>query len=538
MKEPIVDWTLLPHQPVRFFGLGGQFDRRDLKRAYGKLIRTFKPETHPNEFQRIRRAYEQLENQVRYGLQQEAMNHQANAWNLSTDSTRETNSDQTLQPTAPAPEATQTAVANPTATYQQLRQNQVKSPQDFFFLAVVSDIVSGGDANSFLKWLLQGLQQHPHDAGLQQLLREYLRTDIDLKLAPAVLQSCAKSLPGDVFYRLTEPLWDRIIRDTPFPKFAKLLAACEKLVKHKEGMARVTFCLRMLRVALWKANKQWIETAFKIIQSHGTELDGAAEHELEFLFLVRDYLQHDRGNLEDSPIRTQLDKMIRSYCEDDWDVALGVIVRTQDELARNSLGMIDAFPVDVDTDDFRLLSLCMMITSEAAQQSEAEHQASGGKKSERQSMATLSDLRDSLGPVIQKVTWQRRRTYVPPFVAIVIIAPLLLFSGFQATVFVLCLTAWALISVAGYYLLLKPKFLDPRADNKTSEVLLQAYRNNWRKRLFRYVQSTGEAPQAAVDRLQDDARATGASEWMNVVLSHIQLDAALIMFGQAQRFVT
>src|SRR3954471_5593366 len=62
------DWSLLPRDPVRFFGLAEGFDRRELKRCYNQLIRRFKPEKHPQEFQRIRAAYEQLDSGIRYGL--------------------------------------------------------------------------------------------------------------------------------------------------------------------------------------------------------------------------------------------------------------------------------------------------------------------------------------------------------------------------------------------------------------------------------------------------------------------------------------
>src|SRR5436190_22187293 len=70
MTEPAndPDWSLLPHDPVRFFGLPDGFDRRELKRRYNQLIRRFKPEKHPQEFQRIRAAYEQLDSGIRYGL--------------------------------------------------------------------------------------------------------------------------------------------------------------------------------------------------------------------------------------------------------------------------------------------------------------------------------------------------------------------------------------------------------------------------------------------------------------------------------------
>ena len=61
---------LLPSDPESFFGLSSPYDRRDLKRAYGKAIRQYNPESHPAEFQLVRDAYERLEKQLRYGKQQ------------------------------------------------------------------------------------------------------------------------------------------------------------------------------------------------------------------------------------------------------------------------------------------------------------------------------------------------------------------------------------------------------------------------------------------------------------------------------------
>ncbi len=60
-------WHLLPHQPIAFFGLKEPFDRKELKRAYNSLVRKFKPDKAPQEFQKIRAAYELLDSNLRYG---------------------------------------------------------------------------------------------------------------------------------------------------------------------------------------------------------------------------------------------------------------------------------------------------------------------------------------------------------------------------------------------------------------------------------------------------------------------------------------
>ncbi len=58
MDEP--RWDLLPRHPRRFFDLAEDFDRRDLKRAYRDLVKRYKPDKAPDEFQKIRAAYEHL----------------------------------------------------------------------------------------------------------------------------------------------------------------------------------------------------------------------------------------------------------------------------------------------------------------------------------------------------------------------------------------------------------------------------------------------------------------------------------------------
>ncbi|MCA9059932.1 MAG: hypothetical protein KDA85_15600, partial [Planctomycetaceae bacterium] len=91
--ETFVDWSLLTHSPIQFFGLQDGFDNRDLKRAYNCLIRRFKPERFPDEFQRIRAAYDRLDNQFRYGKSSTtfSMFPDVSSWDAWT---RESSSDQ------------------------------------------------------------------------------------------------------------------------------------------------------------------------------------------------------------------------------------------------------------------------------------------------------------------------------------------------------------------------------------------------------------------------------------------------------------
>ena len=67
---PTPDWNFLPQSPERFFCLNSGFESEELKRAYGAFVRQFKPDKFPNEFKKIRAAYEQLDRNLRYGRTQ------------------------------------------------------------------------------------------------------------------------------------------------------------------------------------------------------------------------------------------------------------------------------------------------------------------------------------------------------------------------------------------------------------------------------------------------------------------------------------
>lgn len=57
------DW---PTDPRTLLGVSSDISRRDLKRAYARLIKKYKPEHAPEEFRRLRAAYEKLDQQLEW----------------------------------------------------------------------------------------------------------------------------------------------------------------------------------------------------------------------------------------------------------------------------------------------------------------------------------------------------------------------------------------------------------------------------------------------------------------------------------------
>lgn len=61
------DWRQWPRDPFKLLGVRPGVAPRDLKRAYTRLIRVYKPEHHPEAFGRLREAYETLQRIVEHG---------------------------------------------------------------------------------------------------------------------------------------------------------------------------------------------------------------------------------------------------------------------------------------------------------------------------------------------------------------------------------------------------------------------------------------------------------------------------------------
>ena len=317
------DWTLLPQEPVAFFGLDEDFDRRDLKRAYGKLIRKFKPETHPAEFQRIRAAYEQLESANRYGTRQVVARQQEEAWQRTNVVGESSTPSRRSQPGSAADSelhpSIQQAIDSPQNSYATLSELTDRTPQDFYTLAILSDLADGKDRNEFVKWIMRGLKEYPTDPGLQSLMLSYLKFDLPDEQAAGILTALARMLPGDCYYRLTEPIWDRMLSKLPFDQFDSLLDRCRQLIKVKSDLHEAAFFLHLLKGAIWKAPAEWTEAAYDRVASMGIELGHGFESELEFLDALRHYHGTVREKIMSDELLKSVDRMIRDYCDSDWE---------------------------------------------------------------------------------------------------------------------------------------------------------------------------------------------------------------------------
>lgn len=352
-------WDKLPHDAQGFFELEDGYDRKDLKRAYNRLLKQFKPEKFPQEFQQIRQAFELLDNHLRYGTQAAAAAIvQQYAWQVPQPAAAESAAPagpaapQDTSPASPPrprpqerPLHERVARERPEKLYAELKALNPKRPYHYFALAVLSDTLEGAGSLDFIKWLLAGLKRNPHDPALLQLVYAAFRGPIAPADLPGLLLGTSTVVNDDRFYALTEPLWDELLRSTPFETFRKLLKKCEGNLSDFQLARKLTFYVHILKTALWLADPNWLDAAFAFLDTHHQEIPPDLEYDVEMLDRLREYVAHREEFLAGHPLRAMIDRTIRTYCTGTPLEAEQSFVACQLKLAGSGADVLAAFPL-------------------------------------------------------------------------------------------------------------------------------------------------------------------------------------------------
>jgi hypothetical protein len=353
-------WELLPHDPIGFFELADSFDRKTLKQRYTDLVRRYKPEKHPSEFQRIRAAFEALDARLRYG-QQERTDWAAVRYHWSADEStanppevRASLAD--VRPTSKQPVHRETDQAlslvkrleseEPSQLYDELERREFKSAYDYYALAVLADLGEPRGRPGFLQWILEGLTALPQEPALSALLYEMLRQNDFGDDNPNVLLATSRLFPSDQFYYFTESVWRRLIKRDSDERFAAALGHCEANLRDHRIGAKVTFYVRILRTALWRESDPWIDRSLAFLRENQDQIRGELEYEMELNLQLDRYRRLAHLFVDGSPQREKIDRCIREFCTVDEQEAAERLVRTQLELVADSHALLSAVPFD------------------------------------------------------------------------------------------------------------------------------------------------------------------------------------------------
>ena len=369
------DWSLLPGNPQGFFELVDGFDRKDLKRSYNRLLRRFKPERFPDEFQRIRAAFERLDNQLRYGSRLSHAVAEKFDYKWKTDESAP-EVEQVLSGASASPKRkTQRPVPlrdrilqEPLEKiYKELSQKPEKLPYDYFVLAVMSDVVHRKDGLQFLRWILQGVSKHPGDRGLLPLLYEYLRGPVPERAIPQILEAVSKAVPNDYFYALTEKLWHELLETAPFGTFQVTLETCTANLNNLQIDGRLVFTIYLLKVAIWHADLEWTEQMTSFLEENFERIPGHLEFDVDLIDFLKKYCSRRAEHRGGHPLRRKIDQAIQDYFTKDQSLGDQSVVECQIAIAQDPAGLLDAFPFEMDDQHEDIYTLWSFVSSDVAE---------------------------------------------------------------------------------------------------------------------------------------------------------------------------
>lgn len=338
------NWDLLPHDPIRFFELADGFDRKDLKRAYNRLLRVFKPEKFPAEFQRIRAAFEQLDEHLRYhGGAAPSSPPVQQVWQTDDRTAEDAAQSQPRKLSL----ADRLHTESPGALYQELKQRQGRTPYDYYALAVLSDVVVDS-SKEFAAWLVEGIAAHQSDGALKQLLHDYFREAPAAEMLLELLPRVAKAVRSDEFYPLTEPAWQTVMRECKFHEFTTAYDNCEAELRDSHIVGRMAFLIHMLKSALWRDEQLdgWAARQLRFIEENFSSIPPWLEWDVELLGLAREYLLVRQQFAAGSPLRGHMDAALKDYFSQPQQVGDRSMVAAQMELLSSGDALMHEFPIE------------------------------------------------------------------------------------------------------------------------------------------------------------------------------------------------
>lgn len=288
-------WDRLPDDPLGFFGLGAGFDPQELRRRYGRLIKRYRPERDPDAFQRIRAAYEALQDGapapprvVRLELDAPPPAQEPQGERAPSD------------PAATPGLAERLRGPEGAGTLQALREGEPATLEAALARALLAP------AGEAIDHLYAALHTWPGQPQLLALLGEHL-AGAPLDEAERHLRRAA-ALPAAAWLRVSAGLWRSWIRGGD-P--ARVEAVWQELVERRPGGGARALLVAVVRPAALRLSDAWLDAATARLSELDRSGPGGSAHEPELIQALRDYRRARADFLRTGdPWRARLDRVI------------------------------------------------------------------------------------------------------------------------------------------------------------------------------------------------------------------------------------
>jgi hypothetical protein len=333
MSDEQPKWELLPRDPLAFFDLESPFDRKDLKRKYNRLIKLYKPEKSPEEFKRIRAAYEQLED-----------------WLKDQDE-----GDAPRVPAAPVfddrtyfqqKEAPKSVIDLGSVPLDQPPQEAPKGPSSLskrYFNALSEEAHRGADPIRFLTHLLQGMRDFPNDRSLDVLVQNFIELNWDRDTLNQIFSLVLRYQPSN-FYGLTLSGWHRYAALTSSSVWQEKIDQVEGHLLLDHPGAAFEFYQGLLFYHWSTVDIDWFKQKLDLIEDLGRNASDHSQFNMDLLQYLWDYRKVADGLIAGNGILEYVHEHIVLFCRDFTEQGARRFQDMHRELLVQGSAYIDALP--------------------------------------------------------------------------------------------------------------------------------------------------------------------------------------------------
>jgi hypothetical protein len=304
MSDLNIDWSKVT-EPIQFFGLSETFEESELKKAYKSYIKVYKPDLHPEEFKKIRKAYESLLNRLAFNAYEKELETLEN--NLEPTKTTETVGPKIIEDEF-----------KDIASIKEFLDKAPLNAKSCLYWAAYSDMVKGERDHFY--WLMKGVQYlDMHDYYYCSHLNLFVRSSKASDEWVIILQNLASNIKADVFYFFLHPVFSQLLKDLPTEKVISCLINCEKKLIYSGDyiQSKIDVYLMLLRKCVFEGKLNSIQHLFEFLNSQQSKLHDDQFSEFEFNQNLKEYFQKRGLYINQNKLCERVNQLIESFIGSD-----------------------------------------------------------------------------------------------------------------------------------------------------------------------------------------------------------------------------
>lgn len=316
MTDSALDWSLLPDHPEKFFGVSKNDDEREARRAYTRMIRIYKPDSHPDEFMKIRAAYEKL-TLLRNIQRSEAVSGEEESPATDGDSSVMEDDNNGADEAKPVSLLTslreRLQLEDPVSAYAWMRNQPLTSPVHYYCLGLLSDVVKEDKQSNFETWVLEGVRAFPDDRVLATLLGQLCARS---QRPDDIGEVAIRGLHAKEIYAQFPVIRASLLHCSPPMRlrlFKRLLTDARNATESEDVFWYCRLLVDSLKSAASLDDPAVLREVIEILDENHTYIPDEANPLIDAVELYHRYLESRGLFLNGDPYRVVLDGMIQEY---------------------------------------------------------------------------------------------------------------------------------------------------------------------------------------------------------------------------------